>query len=184
AQPLGPRNSETLLSTSERFFGQPIPHGLLEQPFPLSVSQLEATGQPAAELDEVIVQKNGSRLQRHHHAGAIDLGQNVIGKVEIRVELQSLVEQIATAFSPHVERLWIYFLRRQRCLENLANDVRVGWTQPNGIPIGLRPGQSRKAATQHEVEAHIARRNRQEIGQLSQAPMQSLRYQPSINLSG
>src|SRR5262249_56509715 len=71
AQPLGQRNSETLLSTSERFFGQPIPHGLFEQPFPLSVSQLEATGQPPAEFDEIIVQENGTRLQRHHHASPI-----------------------------------------------------------------------------------------------------------------
>src|SRR5262249_48408508 len=148
AQPLGQRNSETLLSTSERFFWQPIPHGLLEQPFPLPGSQFEATWQPAAELDEVIVQKNGSRLSRHQHAGTIDLGQNVIGKVEIRVEFQSFVEQIAAALSPHVERLLIEFLRSKWRLENLANDVRVGWRQPNGVPVSLRPGQSRKAATQ------------------------------------
>src|SRR2546430_7490905 len=97
AQLFGKRDPEPLLAAADGFGRQPVPQGLFEQPFSPAMAQLEAARQPPAELDQVIVEKDGARFQRHHHAGAIDLGEDVVLQIEVRIELEGLVEEIAAA---------------------------------------------------------------------------------------
>ena len=67
---------------------------LAEQPFALAAPHLEARRQPPGQLDDAVIEDRHAHLERDRHAGAIDLGENVVGKISQRVEILHALEPI------------------------------------------------------------------------------------------
>ena len=80
---------------------------------------------------------------------------------------------VAIAFG-ELEHLAVKLLGAHLRLEQFADRVRLERRHPGGRPQRLRIGQPLQAAAQLEIERHVGRRDRQQLGQRARAPVQQL----------
>ena len=66
---------------------------LPQQPFARAAADLGRARQPPGEFDHAMVEQRHARFQRHRHAGAVDLGQDVVGQIGHQVEELHALEQ-------------------------------------------------------------------------------------------
>ena len=76
---------------------QPARGGPLEQSLGPVPAELEGWRQGLHEVDQLRVQERGADLEAAGHAGPIDLGQDVFGKVGILIEGQRTGQRIGAA---------------------------------------------------------------------------------------
>src|SRR5690242_15139110 len=60
--------------------------GSPKQPFRFPTPQRQLLGKRQRELDDVVIQKWDARLERHGHARAINLGEDVTGQIALNVD--------------------------------------------------------------------------------------------------
>src|SRR5262245_10773993 len=96
-QPTGKGDAEPLLAACQDGGGQVTCHHFLQQVLALSVPELEPVRETTTELHQVVVEKDCARFQRDHHAGTVDLGQDIILEVKIGEKLQGPIDIVLAA---------------------------------------------------------------------------------------
>ena len=91
---------------------------LLQQILALTTAEFESVRQLAAEIDEVIVEKDGAGFKRAHHRRAIAFHQDIILKIESRKELQRAIDRrFPPALAPQPNSLVVYVFDAHRRVE-------------------------------------------------------------------
>src|ERR1700733_2462108 len=94
---------------------------LLQKIFTCAVANLESVRQPAAKLDQVVIQKYRPGLKRTHHGRAIDLHEDVVLQIKSREEFERPIHQVLSGIAfPQIDRLRIEIADLERALEHLA----------------------------------------------------------------
>jgi hypothetical protein len=122
AQPGGHGDAEALLGTSQDRRRKPAGRGALEQALGLVSPELELRRERLAEIHQLRVQKRRPDLEAAGHAGAIDLGEDILGKIRILVESQRPGKRVSST------------AQGSRPAQVLALDVRRAISAPENEP--------------------------------------------------
>ena len=93
--------SQSAMGMPKPFFGpvgdarrQDVRHRALQQVLGVEASELEPGGHAAEELDQIDVQERRAHLERARHAGPIDLRQDVVLEIGLRIDVEQSFEAV------------------------------------------------------------------------------------------
>ena len=97
-EPLSDRQREAHLRPLDQMLRHVAVKHLTQQPFALAATHQETRRQPPGEFHDAMVEQRHPHFERDRHARAIDLGENVVGKIGGGVEILHAVERIGRAW--------------------------------------------------------------------------------------
>ena len=126
---------------------------------------LSRDGTRAEELDEVDVEERRTHLQRARHARSIDLHEDVVLEVRLRIEVDQPLDRIAGRRGVEDALRWSARAVDGGATSSAACSSGDEDAEPRRMSRGRRLGSAPQEALELEVEAEVRRRHRQAIGE-------------------
>src|SRR3990172_8210278 len=96
SEPVLHGNAEPLFAPVQDPRGKLVRHRLLQDVLPPVAPELQRAGHAERELDDVLVEKRRSRLERRRHAHPVHLDEDIVGEEELEVRVELSVEEIVS----------------------------------------------------------------------------------------
>ena len=97
-EPVADGQAEPLLGPLRKFRRHITPQHLAQKPLSLVAPDPLVHGEPPGEIEEPVIEKRVAGLQTESHAGAVKLGQDVVGEVGDAVQIHHALDGIALPF--------------------------------------------------------------------------------------
>src|SRR5262249_32240155 len=167
-EPPGNRDAETLLRPVEYCLRKDPTHGALEDVLRAPAVELDGERQLKNMFDEVHIEQRYARFERGHHAGAVELHEDVVFQIELHVKVEHLIQWVAQLTVRQVVRHRDSAGRRRELLPNIRHQqgarlIRGKGAHPTNMALTDREARASNKPASFEVEADVVHRHGQTV---------------------